>query len=71
MRFTSSTHCGEQPSTINRNLAMITLPPYLKKGDTIAITCPAGYMEAQKIKTCVKTLAGMGFSSNGRKNSGE
>jgi muramoyltetrapeptide carboxypeptidase len=61
MRFTSSTHCGEQPSTINRNLVMITLPPYLKKGDTIAITCPAGYMEAQKIKTGVKTLQEWGF----------
>lgn len=40
---------------------MITIPPYLKKGDTIAITCPAGYMEAQKIKTCVKTLQEWGF----------
>ncbi|HLD51711.1 MAG TPA: LD-carboxypeptidase [Sediminibacterium sp.] len=40
---------------------MITLPPYLKKGDTIAITCPAGYMEAQKIKTGVKTLQEWGF----------
>lgn len=40
---------------------MIKFPPYLKKGDTIAITCPAGYMEAQKINTCVKTLQEWGF----------
>lgn len=40
---------------------MINIPPFLKKGDTIAITCPAGYMEAQKIKTCVKTLQEWGF----------
>jgi len=40
---------------------MITIPPYLKKGDTIAITCPAGYMEAANIKTCVKTLQQWGF----------
>lgn len=40
---------------------MIKIPPYLKKGDTIAITCPAGYMEAKKIKTCVETLQQWGF----------
>jgi len=40
---------------------MITIPPYLKKGDTIAITCPAGYIEAANIKTCVKTLQQWGF----------
>lgn len=40
---------------------MIKQPPFLKKGDTIAINCPAGYMEAANIKTCVKTLQGWGF----------
>lgn len=40
---------------------MITIPPNLKKGDTIAITCPAGFMEAANIKTCVKTLQQWGF----------
>lgn len=40
---------------------MIKIPPYLKKGDTIAITCPAGYMEKNKIATCVKTLQEWGF----------
>ena len=40
---------------------MITIPPYLKTGDTIAITCPAGYMEINKIKTCVETLQQWGF----------
>ena len=40
---------------------MIKIPPYLKKGDTIAITCPAGYMEINKIKTCVETLQQWGF----------
>jgi len=40
---------------------MIKIPPYLKKGDTIAITCPAGYMEAKKIKTCVETLQQWGL----------
>lgn len=40
---------------------MIQIPPYLKKGDTIAITCPAGYMEKKKIANCVKTLQQWGF----------
>jgi muramoyltetrapeptide carboxypeptidase len=34
----------------------ITIPPYLKKGDIIGITCPAGYMEAAKVQECVRVL---------------
>ena len=41
---------------------MIKIPPYLKKGDTIAITCPAGYMEAAKAQTCINTLQSWGFN---------
>lgn len=40
---------------------MTTIPPYLKKGDTIAITCPAGYMAAEKAATCIKTLQNWGY----------
>jgi muramoyltetrapeptide carboxypeptidase len=40
---------------------MITIPPYLKKGDTIGITCPAGYMPKQKAQTCIETLQQWGF----------
>lgn len=40
---------------------MIKLPPYLKKGDTIGLTCPAGYMAADKVKTCITTLEHWGF----------
>lgn len=40
---------------------MIKIPPYLKKGDTIGITCPAGYMDAAKAKTCINTLQRWGF----------
>lgn len=40
---------------------MITKPPYLKKGDTIGIVCPAGYMEAEKAQTCVNTLQEWGY----------
>ncbi len=40
---------------------MIKIPPYLKKGDTIGITCPAGYMAAEKAQTCIATLQSWGF----------
>ena len=37
------------------------IPPYLKKGDTIGITCPAGYMAAEKAATCIHTLQEWGY----------
>lgn len=40
---------------------MITIPPYVKKGDMIGITCPAGYMPAEKAQTCINTLQHWGF----------
>lgn len=41
---------------------MITIPPYLKKGDTIGITCPAGYMAKEKAQACIDTLQQWGFN---------
>jgi muramoyltetrapeptide carboxypeptidase len=40
---------------------MIKIPPYLKKGDTIGLVCPAGYMAAEKVITCVNTLNEWGY----------
>ena len=40
---------------------MIKIPPYLKKGDAIGITCPAGYMAKEKAQACIKTLQQWGF----------
>ena len=40
---------------------MITTPPYLKKGDTIGIVCPSGYMPAENAETCIKTLESWGY----------
>lgn len=37
------------------------VPPYLKKGDCIGITCPAGFMAAEKAQTCINTLQRWGF----------
>ena len=40
---------------------MITIPPYLKKGNTIGITCPAGFMAAEKAQTCIHILQQWGY----------
>jgi muramoyltetrapeptide carboxypeptidase len=40
---------------------MIKLPPSLQKGDTIGLTCPAGYMAAEKAQTCIDTLQQWGY----------
>ncbi|HYM93119.1 MAG TPA: LD-carboxypeptidase [Chitinophagaceae bacterium] len=40
---------------------MITTPPYLQKGDTVGLVCPAGYMALEKVQTCINTLQGWGY----------
>lgn len=35
---------------------MITTPPYLVKGDTIGLVCPAGYMTLEKASECIRVL---------------
>jgi muramoyltetrapeptide carboxypeptidase len=40
---------------------MIKLPPYLKKGDTIGIVCPAGFMSIEKATVCIDTLQTWGY----------
>ncbi|MBX9782150.1 MAG: LD-carboxypeptidase [Chitinophagaceae bacterium] len=37
------------------------IPLYLIKGDTIALTCPAGYMPLEKAQTCIDTLQKWGY----------
>jgi muramoyltetrapeptide carboxypeptidase len=37
------------------------LPPYLKKGDTIGITCPAGFITPEEITPAVNKLTEWGF----------
>lgn len=39
----------------------ITVPPYLKKGDTIGITCPSGYLPAERIIFAKRTLEAWGY----------
>lgn len=40
---------------------MTKFSPYLKKGDTIGITCPAGFMAIEKAATCISTLQDWGY----------
>jgi muramoyltetrapeptide carboxypeptidase len=40
---------------------MITIPPYLKKGDTIGIVCPSGFMPAENADTCIRVLEQWGY----------
>jgi muramoyltetrapeptide carboxypeptidase len=41
---------------------MITIPPYLKPGDTIGLTAPAGFMPFEKMETCIETLQEWGYN---------
>lgn len=43
---------------------MIKIPPYLKKGDTIGIIAPAGFMAIEKMQTCIETLDSWGYTVN-------
>ncbi len=40
---------------------MSKIPPYLKKGDTIGIVCPSGYMPYEKAATCIDILQQWGY----------
>lgn len=40
---------------------MIKIPPYLEKGNTIGIVCPAGSMPLSRIEHCIKQLRVWGF----------
>ena len=38
------------------------IPPYLKAGDTVGITCPAGFMTPEEIQPAVQTIKSWGFN---------
>src|SRR5687768_904812 len=39
-----------------------SIPPYLKKGDTIGITSPAGYITVEEIQPAIKCIENWGFN---------
>ena len=40
---------------------MIKIPPYLKKGEIIGITSPAGYITPEEIQPAVKKMEEWGY----------
>lgn len=40
----------------------LKIPPYLKKGDTIGITCPAGFITAEDIQPALNKMQEWGFT---------
>lgn len=40
---------------------MTRIPPSLRKGDTIGIVCPSGFMPADKAATCIRVLGEWGY----------
>ena len=41
----------------------VTIPPYLKAGDTVGICCPAGFMKTEEIQPALLKLAEWGFNT--------
>ena len=42
---------------------MVITPPYLKKGNTIGLLCPAGFMPLEKAETCINILHEWGYKT--------
>ncbi|MCW3093196.1 MAG: peptidase LD-carboxypeptidase [Ferruginibacter sp.] len=51
----------EKSHPTNEPGAAVVIPPYLKKGDNIGITCPAGYITAEEIEPSLIKLSEWGF----------
>lgn len=49
-------------ATNEDELTITAIPPYLKKGDTIGITCPAGYITTEDVQPAVLKLKEWGFA---------
>jgi muramoyltetrapeptide carboxypeptidase len=49
------------PAPIVEDENFTILPPYLKPGDTIGITCPAGHITQEEIMPAIRTMQSWGF----------
>ncbi len=52
---------GRAPGTVYTDENVWRIPPYLKPGDTIGITCPAGFMTMSEIEPARRILESWGF----------
>jgi muramoyltetrapeptide carboxypeptidase len=53
---------NHQPQNAPQTDLAWRIPPYLKPGDTIGITCPAGFMTLEEIQPAVQTMKSWGFN---------
>ena len=44
-------------------ILLMIIPSYLKKGDTIGIICPSGYMPFEKVENCILILKKWGYKT--------
>ena len=51
---------NQKPFTKSSHLKKI--PPYLKKGDTIGICCPSGYISLEECQSAIKKMQEWGFN---------
>ena len=51
---------NQKPFTKSSHLKKI--PPYLKKGDTIGICCPSGYISLEECQSAINKMQGWGFN---------
>lgn len=49
------------PAPVAEDEKMRVLPPYLKAGDTIGITCPAGHIKQEEIMPAIRIMQSWGF----------
>ncbi|MBE7174327.1 MAG: LD-carboxypeptidase [Williamsia sp.] len=60
--FSFSTNNGQQGAVEGRRAEQaIRTPPYLKPGDRIGVTCPAGFILPEEIRSAVQRMEGWGL----------
>src|SRR5688500_16467226 len=47
---------NESALSLKKSYSMIKTPSYLKKGDTIGLVCPDGYMAMERVTECIRVL---------------
>src|SRR5258706_11753853 len=58
----TTTHTALIQTPIEEDEAMLSvIPPYLKKGDTIGITAPAGYITLEEIQPAMQVIENWGY----------
>ena len=59
--FTASFSAAGRQQVEGAGKQSIVIPPYLKPGDRIGITCPAGFITPEEIRSAVQRMEGWGL----------